>query len=242
MTSNEERKAYLVGGGIGALSAAVILIRDAGFRGSNIRIIEELPVAGGALDGSGNADKGYVSRGGRMLTEETYVCLWNLLDSIPSLDNPEVSVKQQAWAFNREWRSDAKARLIGRDRHILDASDLGFDMQDRLEVMRLLVTPERALLTLRLEDCFSPHFFTTDFWAMWRATFAFQNWHSAVELKRYMLRFLQEFPRINTLAGVRRTPLNRYDAVVRPIMCSMMSIRLDAVLPPMPPMPEPGLP
>jgi oleate hydratase len=217
MTKNEDRKAYLVGGGIGALSAAVILIRDAGFKGQNIRIIEELPIAGGALDGAGNVDNGYVSRGGRMLTEETYVCLWNLLDSIPSLDNPGVSVKQQTWAFNSEWRSDARARLIGRDRHILDASDLGFNVQDRLEVMRLLLTPERALHTRRIEDCFSPHFFATNFWAMWRTTFAFQNWHSAVELRRYMLRFLQEFPRIHTLAGVRRTQLNQYDAIVRPI-------------------------
>lgn len=52
---------------------------------------------------------------------------------------------------------------------------------------------------------------------MWRTTFAFQNWHSAIELKRYMLRFLQEFPRIHTLGGVRRTALNQYDAVVRPL-------------------------
>ncbi|RTL46323.1 MAG: oleate hydratase [Burkholderiales bacterium] len=217
MKSNESRKALLVGGGIGALSAAAILIRDAGFAGSNIRIIEELPVTGGALDGSGSAQGGYVSRGGRMLTEETYVCLWNLLDSIPSLDDPAVSVKSQAWAFNRDWRSDAKARLIGRDRRILDASDLGFNLQDRLEITRLLVTPERSLHTRRIEDCFSPHFFETNFWAMWRTTFAFQNWHSAVELRRYMLRFLQEFPRIHTLAGVRRTPLNQYDAIVRPL-------------------------
>ena len=82
--------------------------------------------------------------------------------------------------------------------------------------MRLLVTPERSLGTKRIEDCFSPHFFETNFWAMWRTTFAFQNWHSAIELKRYMLRFLQEFPRIHTLAGVRRTALNQYDLVVRP--------------------------
>lgn len=217
MQRNEERQAYLVGGGIGSLSAAVLLIRDGGFHGRNIRIIEELSLAGGALDGSGDPGKGFVSRGGRMLTEETYVCLWNVLDSIPSLDDSGKSVKQQTWAFNDEWRSNSKARLIDRDRRILDASDLGFNLQDRLEMMRLLATPERVLHTRRIEDCFSPHFFETNFWAMWRTTFAFQNWHSAIELKRYMLRFLQEFPRIHTLAGVRRTSLNQYDAIVRPM-------------------------
>ena len=217
MSNLDHAKAYLVGGGIASLAAAVLLIRDGGLRGHNIHIIEELPLAGGALDGSGDPAKGYVTRGGRMFTEETYVCLWNVLQSVPSLDDPAVSVKDQVWAFNDEWRSESHARLIDRNRRILDAKDLGFNVHDRLELMRLLATPERSLGTQRIEDVFSPHFFTTNFWAMWRTTFAFQNWHSAVELKRYMLRFLQEFPRIHTLAGVRRTALNQYDAVVRPM-------------------------
>lgn len=210
-------KAYMVGAGIASLSAAVLLIRDAGFRGHNIHIIEELPIAGGALDGSGDPVKGYVTRGGRMFTEETYVCLWNVLQSVPSLDDPARSVRDQVWAFNDEWRSDSHARLIDRHHRILDARNLGFDLRDRLELIRLLAMPERSLESQRIEDCFSPHFFETHFWAMWRTTFAFQNWHSAIELKRYVLRFLQEFPRIHTLAGVRRTALNQYDAVVRPI-------------------------
>jgi oleate hydratase len=171
----------------------VLLIRDGGLHGTNIRILEELGVAGGALDGSGDPVRGYVTRGGRMLTEETYVCLWNVLAGIPSLGDPAKSVKDEVWDFNDQWRSDAHARLIDRHRHILDARDLGFSVHDRLELMRLLATPERVLGTKRIEDCFSAHFFETKFWAMWRTTFAFQNWHSAVELKRYMLRFLQEF-------------------------------------------------
>lgn len=217
MKKFETAKAYIVGGGIAALSTAVLLIRDGGFRGSNIRILEELDVAGGALDGSGDPVKGYVTRGGRMWTEEAYVCLWDVLDSVPTLADPAKSVKDDVWAFNEAWHSDAHARLIGKGRKILDATDLGFSLHDRLEMMRLLAMPERALGTKRIEDCFSPHFFTTNFWAMWRTTFAFQNWHSAIELKRYMLRFLQEFPRIHTLAGVRRSALNQYDSVVRPL-------------------------
>lgn len=217
MKKFDEAKAFIVGGGVAALSAAVLLIRDGGFRGSNIRILEELDVAGGALDGSGDPVKGYVTRGGRMWTEEAYVCLWDVLDSVPTLADPAKSVKDDVWAFNEAWHSDAHARLIGKGRKILDATDLGFSLHDRLEMMRLLAMPERALGTKRIEDCFSPHFFTTNFWAMWRTTFAFQNWHSAIELKRYMLRFLQEFPRIHTLAGVRRSALNQYDSVVRPL-------------------------
>lgn len=217
MKKFDEAKAFIVGGGIASLAAAVLLIRDGEFRGHNIRILEELEVAGGALDGSGDPVKGYVTRGGRMWTEEAYVCLWNVLDSVPTLADPAKSIKDDVRAFNEVWHSGSHARLIGKGRKILDATDLGFSLHDRLDLMRLLAMPERALGTKRIEDCFSPHFFATNFWAMWRTTFAFQNWHSAIELKRYMLRFLQEFPRIHTLAGVRRTALNQYDSVVRPI-------------------------
>ncbi len=52
---------------------------------------------------------------------------------------------------------------------------------------------------------------------MWSTTFAFQPWHSAVEFKRYLLRFLLEFSRIETLAGVKRTIYNQYDSLVLPL-------------------------
>lgn len=211
------RQAYLVGGGIASLATAVFLVRDGGFDSSNIRILEEGPSLGGALDGSGDPTRGFVSRGGRMLTEETYVCLWNLLDTIPTLTDPSMSVKQEVWQFNLKWPSEAKARLIGKDQTILDAADLGFSVVDRIELVRLLALPEKVIGARRIDEFFSEHFFTTNFWAMWRTTFAFQNWHGAIELKRYFLRFFQEFPRIHTLAGVRRTRLDQYDSIVRPI-------------------------
>ncbi len=212
------RSAFLVGGGIASLAAATFLIRDAGFPADAIRILEEGPRPGGALDGSGDPMSGYVSRGGRMLEEEAYVCLWNLLDSVPTLTDPLLSVRQEVLQFNQTWVGDAKARLVGKGHTILDAADLGFSGADRAELVRLLALPEQVIGARRIDDFFSEHFFETNFWAMWRTTFAFQNWHSAIELKRYFLRFVQEFPRIHTLSGVRRTRLNQYDSIVRPLV------------------------
>jgi oleate hydratase len=211
------RRAYIVGGGIASLAAAVFLVRDGGFAGSNIVILEELPIAGGALDGSGDPGKGYVTRGGRMLEEEAYVCLWNLLETIPTLTDPSKSVKQEIWDFNRTWKTEARARLIDEKQNILNAADLGFTARDRAEMTKLLALPESTIGSRRIDEFFSPHFFKTNFWAMWRTTFAFQTWSSAMELKRYFLRFAQEFPRIHTLSGVRRTVLNQYDSIVRPV-------------------------
>ncbi|WP_338415073.1 oleate hydratase [uncultured Sphaerotilus sp.] len=68
-----------------------------------------------------------------------------------------------------------------------------------------------------ITDCLSPSFFETEFWFLWSTTFAFQPWHSAVEFRRYLHRFLLEFSRIETLAGVKRTVYNQYDSLVLPL-------------------------
>ncbi|MCW2889927.1 MAG: oleate hydratase [Streptosporangiaceae bacterium] len=210
-------KAYIVGGGIASLAAAVFLVRDGGLKGADIRILEELPVAGGALDGSGDPEHGYVTRGGRMFEEEAYGCLCDLLETIPTLTDPATSVLADIREFNSTWKTHARARLIDEKHTLVDAADLGFTVRDRAELTRLMALPERSIGSRRIDEFFSPHFFETNFWAMWRTTFAFQTWSSAIELKRYFLRFAQEFPRIHTLGGVRRTRLNQYDSIVRPI-------------------------
>ena len=61
----DKKHAYIIGGGLAGLSAAVFLIRDAQIPGENIHILEELPVAGGSLDGEDRPGIGFVTRGGR---------------------------------------------------------------------------------------------------------------------------------------------------------------------------------
>jgi oleate hydratase len=209
---------WLVGGGIASMAAAVFLIRDAGVPARNIHILEELGLAGGSLDGATSpVQAGYGTRGGRMLEDEAYQTLWNLLDSIPSLENPGTTVRQEVIDFNNRIKTDAHARLIDGEHRIIDASIYGFNTLDRLELTRLLATSEHALGARRIDELFSKHFFATNFWQMWRTTFAFQNWHSAIELKRYFLRFMQEFSRIHTLSGVVRTKYNQYDSIIKPL-------------------------
>ena len=41
---------YFVGGGLGCLTGSAYLLRDCGFEGKDIHIIEALPVAGGSND------------------------------------------------------------------------------------------------------------------------------------------------------------------------------------------------
>ena len=94
---------------------------------------------------------------------------------------------------------------------------MGFTMEDRLQLVRLAEASEVELAASRITGWLSPGFFHSKFWYMWATTFAFQPWHSAVEFKRYLHRFMKEFTRIETLAGVKRTIFNQYDALVRPL-------------------------
>ncbi len=211
-------KAHFVGSGIGSLAAAAFMIRDGKVPGSNITIYEAMSVLGGALDGAGNAIDGYRLRGGRMLTTDNYECFWDLFKTIPSLENPQQSVFDDTVAFNKLHIPHAQARLVDRNGHRTDVTKMGFSMADRLELVRITEASEQELGSDRITDWLSPPFFSTNFWFMWQTTFAFQPWHSAVEFKRYLHRFMREFSRIETLAGVKRTKYNQYDALVRPLL------------------------
>lgn len=215
--SNAERYAYLVGGGIASLASAAYLIRDGNIPGINIHILEESGQNGGSMDAHGSAEKGYIMRGGRMFDEEAYTCTYDLLSFIPSLVHPSKSVKEEMFEFNVENKSNSKSRLVENGEKT-DVSSMGFSMRERLDLIKIMITSEHSLGTSRIDEHFEPDFFKTNFWFMWCTTFAFQPWHSAVEFKRYMLRFIQEFPRINTLAGVRRTPYNQYDSIIVPLV------------------------
>jgi len=210
-------KAHLIGSGIGNLAAAAFMIRDAGVAGHDIVVYEASPLAGGSLDGA-LAQEGYSLRGGRMLTSDHYECLWDLMRSIPSLESPGLSVQDETLRFNEKHPAHSRARLVDARRHKLDVSSMGFSMTDRRELLRLTETPEARLGNSRITDWLSPAFFQTNFWFMWQTTFAFQPWHSAVEFRRYLHRFMNEYPRIETLAGVKRTVYNQYDSLVRPLV------------------------
>src|SRR5450830_593360 len=159
--TNTDKKAYLVGGGIGSLAAAAFMIRDGGMQGSNITIFETSPVTGGSLDGGGNAEDGYTLRGGRMLTTDNYECTWDLFKSIPSLEHEGQSVYDETVAFNQVNISHSQARLVDRNRFKVDVTSMGFSMEDRVELVRLAEAGEDELGNSAITDWLSPAFFET---------------------------------------------------------------------------------
>lgn len=226
-TKNSTKHAYMVGGGLASLAAAVYLIEDGNFNGENIHIIEALPILGGSNDGAGSNENGFICRGGRMLNEETYENFWDLCSRIPSLEVPNISVKDEILAFDHANPTHDKARLIDKEGNKLSVTDMGFNTQDRMKFLKLFFADENDLDNITIRDWFDDHFFTTNFWFMWQTTFAWQEWSSIFEFQRYMKRMLLEFSRIETLEGVTRTPYNQYESVILPLKKFLDNYKVD---------------
>jgi len=215
----EERNVYLVGGGIASLSSAVYFIQEGHVPGKNIHIFEQLSVCGGSLDASGDAEIGFMSRGSRMFDMEAYDCTYDLLSRVPSAYHKNMTALDEFNKFNKETKFNrASLRLVGKDAEKIDVLSFELSRGDRLALTNMMLQPESKLGKARVSDCFSEEFFHTNYWYMWATSFAFQPWHSAVEFKRYLHRFLHEFPHVTDMAGVRHSEYNQYDSIVVPIV------------------------
>jgi oleate hydratase len=211
----KESKVYLIGSGIASMAAAVYLIKDAGVPGENIHILEQDDITGGACDGAGDEENGFVVRGGRM-HEKHYECYWDLLSNIPSLEDPNVSVRDESFEFNERFVSHAQARLL-KDGKKLDVSSFGLSFSDQADLLKLTFVSESSLGNQRIEDWFSAEFFKTNYWYIWTSMFAFQKWSSLAEMRRYMKRFIHLVEGLHQLGGVMRTKYNQYHSVILPI-------------------------
>lgn len=213
-----DRKAYIAGGGLAALSTAFYLIKEGNLRGENITIFEESDFCGGGLDAFAEPQRnGYFMRGFRMLEEQVYSAIFDLMSEVPSLDNPEKTLLEEFTEFNDAVKTCAISRLV-EDGKAVDSRALKMTFRDRLRLLKLLVTPERKLQGISLEQYFSRQVFESNFWKKFATTFSFQPWHSAEEFKRYVLRFIQHAPVLHTQTCIRSTRYNQYESIALPIV------------------------
>ncbi len=213
-----DRQAYIVGSGIGGLSAAFFLIRDGHMPARNITILESQKIEGGALDAAGNAEEGYIVRGGREM-EMTYQNFWDVFSEIPALELPEpFTVLDEFRIVNDADKNWSKARLLEKQGQIKDSSIMGLSRLQQLELMRLFLAQKEDLGDITVEEWFSEDFLKSNFYMFWRTMFAFQNWHSVLEMKLYMHRFLHLMDGLNDMTALVFPKYNQYDSFVRPLM------------------------
>jgi oleate hydratase len=214
-------KAHIVGGGFGGLAAAAYLIRNAGVSGQDITIYEADERMGGGFSLGGSAESGYSLPGS--VFDSEFRCTYDLLQTIPSASDPAISVKDEFFTFNARHPFNDRAHIIDRNGHIVHGPHFGLTVRDGLALVRLALTPERMLDGRRIEEFFSPRFFSTEFWLLWSTIMGSLPQHSATEFRRYMNRFLALFPDLLDMRHVLRTPFNQYQAFIEPLVAWLRS-------------------
>lgn len=210
-------RAYLAGGGLAGIASAFYLIKEGHLPGKNIVVFEESEIAGGSLDALYRPEtNSYFMRGFRMLEDNVYSALFDMMSAVPSLEHPHKTLMDDYVEFNQQVKTCSRSRLVLNGRAI-DARPFKLKFLDRIKILRLLTLPEKKIENLKIEDFFSPSFFKSNFWYEFCTTFSFQPWHSLEELKRYILRFIQCSPVLDTQTCVRSTRYNQYDSIVLPV-------------------------
>lgn len=214
----DEKSAYLVGAGLASLAAACFLVRDGQMKGKNIHILEESKISGGACDGIKDANKGFIIRGGREM-ENHFECLWDLFRSIPSLETEGASVLDEYYWLNKKDPNYSLMRATvnrGEDAH----TDGKFTLSDKaaMEIVKLFMTKDEDLYDKKITDVFTEEFFKSNFWLYWRTMFAFEDWHSALEMKLYIQRFIHHIGGLPDFSALKFTKYNQYESLILPMV------------------------
>ncbi|MEY8381197.1 oleate hydratase [Ileibacterium valens] len=214
----EHKHAYIMGSGLAGLTAAICLVRDAKMPGENIHIYEKDPIPGGAMDGYQYQMLGYTMRGGREM-DNHFEVMWDILRDIPSIENADYSVLDEYYWLNKDDPNYSLCRVTenrGQDAHT--DKKFAVDQKAQEQILKLYLTPEKDLEDLSIEDVFDDDVLNSNFWLYWRTMFAFENWHSALEMKRYMQRFVHHIDGLPDLSALRFTRYNQYESMILPMV------------------------
>ncbi|MCP9328681.1 MULTISPECIES: oleate hydratase [Liquorilactobacillus] len=217
----DKKKAHIIGGGIAGLANAVFLIDDGYMSGKNITIYEKLPVVGGSMDAA-DADHnfGYTCRGEREL-EPNMECLWYLCSKIESVDSPGMTILEETVAANKHDLIDSKTRILWKQGKTYPKTH-SFKMSAALSARlgELIQTPEEIIEDVTIDEFFGDlkdEWYASTTWICFHTMLAFKNYHSVIEMKRYLLRFIQHMPGIDHLQGILHTKYNEYDSIIKPV-------------------------
>lgn len=214
----DHKSAYLIGSGLAALSAACFLVRDGQMPGDHIHILEKDSHPGGGLDGDYLPGVGYVMRGGREM-DNHFECMWDLFRSIPSIETKGISVLDEYYWLNKKDPNYSLCRAtVNRGQDANTGKSFGLSDRGSLEIMQLFMTPDEDLANVKITDIFDDEVFNTNFWMYWRTMFAFKDDQSALEMKRYMQRYIHHIGGLPDFTALRFTKYNQYESMVLPMV------------------------
>ncbi len=213
----DKKSAYIIGTGLAGLSAAFFLVRDGQMKGEHIHLLEKLDIAGGSCDGREMPGRGYYMRGGREM-DNHFEVMWDVFRDVPSIETPGVSVLDEYYWLNKKDPNYSLCRATvnrGEDAHT--DGKFGLDKEAAMQVARLFMTSEEDLENRSIDEFFDDHFWKSNFWLYWQTMFAFHSWDSALEMKRYLQRYVHHIDGLPDFSALRFTKYNQYESMILPL-------------------------
>lgn len=214
----EKKSAYIIGTGLAGLTAAFYLVRDGQMPGNHIHLLEKLELAGGSCDGYKDVHKGFYMRGGREM-DNHFEIMWDVFRDVPSIETPNVSVLDEYYWLNKHDPNYSLCRATvnkGEDAHTDKLFKL--DKDSAMALSQLFITPEANLEDKNISDVLPESFWETNFWLYWQTMFAFQKWSSALEMKRYLCRYVHHIDGLPDFSALRFTKYNQYESMILPLI------------------------
>ena len=214
----DKKSAYIIGTGLAGLAAAFYLVRDGQVKGKRIHLLEKLELAGGSCDGYKDITKGFYMRGGREM-DNHFEVMWDMFRDVPSIENPEVSVLDEYYWLNKHDPNYSLCRATvnrGEDAHTDRKFEL--DRDSAMALSKLFITPEKDLEGKKISEVMPDSFWDTNFWLYWQTMFAFQRWSSALEMKRYICRYVHHIDGLPDFSALRFTKYNQYESMIQPLV------------------------
>lgn len=214
----EKKSAYIIGTGLAGLTAAFYLVRDGQMPGNHIHLLEKLELTGGSCDGYKDVHKGFYMRGGREM-DNHFEIMWDVFRDVPSIETPNVSVLDEYYWLNKHDPNYSLCRATvnkGEDAHTDKLFKL--DKDSAMALSQLFITPEANLEDKKISDILPESFWETNFWLYWQTMFAFQKWSSALEMKRYLCRYVHHIDGLPNFSALRFTKYNQYESMILPLI------------------------
>ena len=214
----DKKSAYIIGTGLAGLAAAFYLVRDGQMKGEHIHVFEKLELAGGSCDGRKDITKGFYMRGGREM-DNHFECMCDMFKDVPSIETPNVSVLDEYYWLNKEDPNYSLCRAtVNRGQNARTQNKFNLDKASASALTKLFITQEKELEDKKISDVLPASFFKTNFWLYWQTMFAFQTWSSALEMKRYICRYVHHIDGLPDFSALRFTKYNQYESMILPLV------------------------
>lgn len=214
----DKKSAYIIGTGLAGLSAAFYLVRDGQVSGDRIHLLEKLELAGGSCDGRKDVTKGFFMRGGREM-DNHFEVMWDMFRDVPSIETEGVSVLDEYYWLNKEDPNYSLCRASqNRGQNAHTDGKFNLDKKSAMALSKLFMTSEEELEDKKISDVLPDEFWNTNFWLYWQTMFAFQKWSSALEMKRYLCRYVHHIDGLPDFSALRFTKYNQYESMILPLV------------------------